>query len=101
MMHVYMNDEGKFSYPHNVEYKIDVVDRRNPATGEHTKYIALFKNGVEDQLAGKEELNSIEPKTISEFIDFLKEAVNDKFFGGKLDVTIPLEVYKTLFLKWK
>lgn len=112
MLNTYMNEDCIITVPHEGRYKVCVENRRDTETGEFKKCIVLYiliKNTThypsevltQKAVVSKDDLNAVEPHTISEFIDFLKEAVNEKFFKNKVNVTIPLEVYRNLFLKWK
>lgn len=105
MFTTYMNSNGEFEFE-GVTWKVDVVKR--PALGilgdgEIRKYIQLYKNGEQWMAVSNVDLkcSGMEANTISEFIDMLKEAVNDNFFANKINVTIPLDVYRNLFIKWK
>ena len=102
MFTTYMNSDGEFEFE-NATWKVDVVKRPALGDGEIRKYIQLYKNGEQWMAVSNIDLKccGMEANTISEFIDMLKEAVNDNFFANKLNVTIPLDVYRNLFIKWK
>ena len=96
MLNIYMDSNGEFEYE-GIKWKIDITRK------DGRKYIQLYKNGSEWTNVSDNALTcaGIEHNTLSQFMSVLKEAVNDNFFSSKINVTIPLEVFRDLFKKWK
>ena len=102
MLNIYMDSNGEFEYE-GIKWKIDVVKRPALGSDEIRRYIQLYKNGNQCLAVSNVDLEccDIPSSTLSQFMHVLKEAVNDNFCASKNNVTIPLEVFRDLFKKWK